>query len=101
MGILNDKPHEKMLKLLAPCADRIILTKAAIDRSIDPAILEQDVKKFVSCPVTIIENVKSAVDYALEISKKEDAVCVAGSLYVVGEAKEKFDLPLDQNPKIK
>jgi dihydrofolate synthase/folylpolyglutamate synthase len=40
----------------------------------------------------VIETVSDAVSYAISNTSKQDAVCIAGSLYVAGEAKEKFDL---------
>lgn len=91
LGILDDKPYEKMLKSLVPCARHIIITKAKINRSLDPLILKQAAQRFTTCPVTIIEDVKQAVAHAIDTSKPEDAICIAGSLYVAGEAKEKFD----------
>jgi len=91
LGILDDKPYEKMLKSLVPCAQHIIITKAKINRSLDTSILKEAAKKFTLCPVTIIEDVKEAVTHAIDTSNAEDAICIAGSLYVAGEAKEKFD----------
>jgi len=91
IGILDDKPYKKMLKSLVPCAQNIIITKAKIDRSLDPSILKEAAQKFTTCPVTIIEDVKEAVIHAINTSNTEDAICIAGSLYVAGEAKEKFD----------
>ncbi|MDA3917644.1 MAG: bifunctional folylpolyglutamate synthase/dihydrofolate synthase [Deltaproteobacteria bacterium] len=90
LGILDDKPHEKMLESLVPWADNIIITKAKIDRSLEPSILKKAVQKITNNPVTIIKDVKDAVSHAIGISKYEDAVCIAGSLYVAGEAREKL-----------
>lgn len=90
LGILDDKPHEKMLESLVPCADNIIITKAKIDRSLEPSILKKAVQKITNNPVTIIKDVKNAVSHAIAISNNEDAVCIAGSLYVAGEAREKL-----------
>jgi dihydrofolate synthase/folylpolyglutamate synthase len=101
LGILDDKPYEKMLKALVPCARTIIITKAKIDRSLEPSVLQQTARQFTQHPVIIIEDVKEAVAHALDISRDEDAVCIAGSLYVAGEAKEKFDIGLDQKAKLK
>lgn len=100
LGILDDKPFEKMLEKLVPCAQKIIITKAKIDRSVEPIVLKKAVQKFTQCPVTIIEDVKEAVTHAVSASNDEDAVCIAGSLYVAGEAKEKFDNDLDQKAKL-
>jgi dihydrofolate synthase/folylpolyglutamate synthase len=96
LGILDDKPYDKMLRFLLPCADRVILTRAKIDRSIDPETLARAVKKISKAPVTIIEDVKDAVTHAIDTSDENDAVCIAGSLYVAGEAKEKFDNDLNK-----
>jgi dihydrofolate synthase/folylpolyglutamate synthase len=90
LGILDDKPYEKMLESLVSCADNIIITKAKIDRSLEPSILKKAVQKITNNPVTIIKDVKNAVSYAIDISNNEDAVCIAGSLYVAGEAREKL-----------
>ncbi len=95
LGILDDKPYEKMLKSLVPCAEYIIFTKAKINRSLDPSILKETAQKFTTHPITIIEDVKAAVTHAIDNSNKEDAICIAGSLYVVGEAKEKFKNELE------
>jgi dihydrofolate synthase / folylpolyglutamate synthase len=90
LGILDDKPHEKMLESLVPYAQNIIITKAKIDRSLEPSVLKKAVQEITKTPVTIIEDVKKAVIHAIEISKEEDAVCIAGSLYVAGEAREQL-----------
>lgn len=99
LGILDDKPYEKMLKYLVPLAGQVIITKAKIDRSLDPSILKTEAERMTQLPVIIIEDVKAAVTHAVKTSNDTDVVCVAGSLYVVGEAKEKFDIDLDQSKK--
>ncbi|WP_041279395.1 bifunctional folylpolyglutamate synthase/dihydrofolate synthase [Desulfobacula toluolica] len=91
LGILDDKPYEKMLESLVPCAQNFIITKAKIDRSLEPSVLKQAVQRLTHSPVTIIEDVKEAVTHAIKTSNENDAVCIAGSLYVAGEAKEKFN----------
>ncbi len=101
VGILDDKPYEKMLSNLVACASRVIITRADTDRSLDPRVLRQAVKKISGVPVSIIEDVKTAVSHAIETSSDNDAVCVAGSLYVAGEAKEKFDKDLEQKKNLK
>jgi len=101
IGILDDKPYEKMLNNLVPCAQNIIITKAKIDRSLEPDVLKKAIQRISKTPVTIIEDVKAAIDHAIGQSQKEDAICVAGSLYVAGEAKEKFDNDLEQKANLK
>ncbi|MBA3009955.1 MAG: bifunctional folylpolyglutamate synthase/dihydrofolate synthase [Proteobacteria bacterium] len=92
VGILDDKPYEKMLKHLVPCADRIIITKAKIDRSLETSVLEAAVKKITRKKIEIIEDVQSAVTHAISTCSDNDAICIAGSLYVAGEAKQKFNV---------
>ncbi|MEH0019301.1 MAG: folylpolyglutamate synthase/dihydrofolate synthase family protein [Desulfobacter sp.] len=92
LGILDDKPHQEMLGHLVPLADRVVITRAKIDRSIDTGTLATSVKKIFNGELTIIEEVSEAVSHAISTSSDKDAVCIAGSLYVAGEAKEKFDL---------
>lgn len=94
IGILDDKPYEAMLGRLLPRAQRVIVTKAKINRSIEPAVLTAATQKIFNGEVKIIEDVKDAVSYAISTSCNEDAICIAGSLYVAGEAKEKFDTGL-------
>jgi dihydrofolate synthase/folylpolyglutamate synthase len=85
-GILDDKPYEAILKdLVAPCA-RLIITRPKIDRSLPPETLEAVAKPLIA-DIQIIEDVGDAVRHAIATAKPEDAVCIAGSLYVVGEAK--------------
>jgi dihydrofolate synthase/folylpolyglutamate synthase len=90
IGILDDKPYKVMLSSLLPLANRVVLTRAKIDRALDPLKL-QEVASEYKIKNTIIPDVVKAVKYAIEASSPEDAICIAGSLYVVGEAKEAFD----------
>lgn len=92
VGILDDKPHEAMLDQLLPRAQKVIVTQAKIDRSIESGVLTAAVKKKFKGDVQVIKDVKEAVSHAISKSCKDDAVCIAGSLYVAGEAKEKFDM---------
>ncbi len=91
IGVLDDKPYEAILKSLLPVCSKVILTRPTIDRSLDPEKLYPIAKKMVK-DVKIIPDVAKAVSHAVKTSSSDDAVCIAGSLYVVGEAKEKLDL---------
>ncbi|THB73140.1 MAG: bifunctional folylpolyglutamate synthase/dihydrofolate synthase, partial [Desulfobacteraceae bacterium] len=78
LGILDDKPYGSMLKTLTSCADRVIFTQATIDRSIEPAQLEKEVKAYFNNETLIIPDVRQAVSHAIETTGKDGAVCVAG-----------------------
>jgi dihydrofolate synthase / folylpolyglutamate synthase len=90
VGILDDKPYVSMLKSLVPPCDRVVLTRAKIDRALPPEVLLHATRKLIS-NINVIPDVGEAVRYAIDTSQKDDAVCIAGSLYVVGEAKEYFE----------
>ena len=90
IGILDDKPYKAMLNCLLPPASRVILTRARINRAMEPEQLESIAKS--SCPaVSIIPDVKQALKQAIKAAAPDDVICVAGSLYVVGEAKEALE----------
>jgi dihydrofolate synthase/folylpolyglutamate synthase len=90
IGILDDKPYSAMLKSLLPICNRAILTSPKIDRALSPEKLLAVAKNLIS-DITIIPDVGKAVNHAIESAEPSDAVCIAGSLYVVGEAKEAFE----------
>jgi len=87
VGILDDKPYKAMLQSLLPVCSNIILTRAKNDRALPPEKL-LPVASSVIKDVRIIPDVGKAVRHAIETASPRDLVCIAGSLYVVGEAKE-------------
>ncbi len=91
IGILDDKPYESMLENLTSISSRIIFTKAKTGRSIDPLILKKAAQKTSQAELIVMEDVGKACKFAINTSKDSDVICIAGSLYVAGEAKEKID----------
>lgn len=87
LGILDDKPFDKMLTCLVPHAKRVILTQAKIDRSLPAEALVKPVRATTKAPVEIIKDVAEAVRKTVETTDPGDAICIAGSLYVAGEAR--------------
>jgi dihydrofolate synthase/folylpolyglutamate synthase len=87
IGILDDKPYRSMLKALLPPCHKIILTQPEIDRRLPAERLYKAVKS-LGRDAEVIPDVSAAVNYALETTLPDAAVCIAGSLYVVGEAKQ-------------
>jgi dihydrofolate synthase / folylpolyglutamate synthase len=86
-GVLGDKDYPAMVKRLFPLADRIILTRPHSERSLSPDLLLPVAGRF-GRNVECIENPGDALKSALARAGKEDLVCVAGSLYLVGEIKK-------------
>ncbi len=85
IGILDDKPYRAMLAMLAPLANHLIVTRPTIDRALPPEKLAQAASEYAP-KITAKPTVAAALQHALETIDKGDAVVVAGSLYVVGEA---------------
>ncbi len=86
VGILDDKPYAAMLKSLLPACKRVVVTRARTDRALPPEILAAAASEIMT-DITLIPDVAEAVDHAIRTSGPGDAVCIAGSLYVVGEAR--------------
>ena len=86
-GILDDKPYAAMLKSLLPLCERVILTQPAIDRALPAETLQKVAKEYLD-NIEVIPDVGIAVRRAIDTTAPEDAVCVAGSLYLVGDAKK-------------
>jgi dihydrofolate synthase/folylpolyglutamate synthase len=90
VGILDDKPAAAMLKEWVPACCRVVLTRPVIDRSLAPEVLAPIVSKLGATP-EIIPRADAAIKSAITEAAPEDAVCIAGSLYLVGEAKTALD----------
>jgi dihydrofolate synthase/folylpolyglutamate synthase len=88
-AIMKDKDIEKVAAKLFPLASRIILTRPPLDRAARPEDIAQRLKKF--SPLFFLEDdVPSALRLALTLSSGKVPVLVAGSLFLVGEAKKFF-----------
>jgi dihydrofolate synthase/folylpolyglutamate synthase len=90
VGILDDKPFAAMLKCLLPACSRAIITRARTDRALDPQCLYATARKIIP-DVLVVPDVAAAFSHAIQTVASDEVVCVAGSLYVVGEAKEAIE----------
>ncbi len=91
IGILDDKPYASMLGHLLPLADRVIFTQPDIDRRLPAQTLydkSQELTADKPVKAEIVSHVGDAVERAIKITSPENIVCIAGSLYVAGEARE-------------
>ncbi|MCJ7615520.1 MAG: bifunctional folylpolyglutamate synthase/dihydrofolate synthase, partial [Desulfobacterales bacterium] len=95
-GILDDKPYSSMIKTLCSVCHRAILTQPKINRALLPEKLYSPAKQVIS-DIKIIPDVSQAIKHAIETTPEGDVICIAGSLYLVGEAIECFEKIL---PKI-
>ena len=79
-------PTSRSSRIWWPRAHDLIITRPKIDRSLPPEIIEAAADRPLISDIETIPDVGDAVRHAIATSRPEDAVCIAGSLYVVGEA---------------
>ncbi len=96
IGILDDKPYKAMLSALLPIAQKVIFTRPQIDRGLPPETLYTEARKYGK-DITLLPDVHQAVQQAVSHAAPDDVICIAGSLYVIGEAKVSLSqlLPLN------
>ena len=85
IGILSDKNIKVILDIITPIADIVILTKSQTKRASDPQIMKEMISKK---EVIIKDNIPTAIEYGKKIVKDNDLICITGSIYTVGEARE-------------
>lgn len=85
-GVLEDKAYAAMARLLLPLADRVILTQPSSERSLPLPRLMEVARRYHPRPEGVGEPA-AALARALAAAEAEDLICVAGSLYLVGEIK--------------
>ncbi|HIH88462.1 TPA: bifunctional folylpolyglutamate synthase/dihydrofolate synthase [Candidatus Bathyarchaeota archaeon] len=88
IAISGDKDIPAMVGEIAGAADHVIATKhRVIIRAADPHLIAAEATK-MGKTAEVQPDVASAVRRALEIAGSSDAVLVAGSVFLVGEARE-------------
>lgn len=85
-GVMGDKNYRMMARMLFPLAHVVILTRPPSERSLPPDELALIAASFNS-NIQVIENPEEALGYARSIACRDDLICAAGSLYLVGEIK--------------
>lgn len=86
IGVLRDKDYEKMMEILAPCADEFVTVAPDSPRALSAEELAGVLSRF-SKPVTPCASVAEAVDTAKELAGEDGMVCASGSLYLVGSVR--------------
>lgn len=85
IGILKDKKWQEMLKILSPLGKRFIFTKVDNPRSIAPAELAKEMKRFINDSlIEVFENPVDAFRRLISTKNSEPGV-ICGSLYLAGE----------------
>lgn len=89
IGIMKDKAIRPILKQILPLGNHTILTQPQMDRSASPLSLLKSARS-ITDQVEVVEDVKQAVQKARTLAGKDDLICITGSLFTVGEAREVF-----------
>jgi dihydrofolate synthase/folylpolyglutamate synthase len=87
LGVLKDKNYSEICKALCPLAHLVIVTEPRADRKLERETLAEEARKYSS--VIVAKDLESAIDLGLDMGSD---VCVAGSLYLAGEAREVLGL---------
>jgi dihydrofolate synthase/folylpolyglutamate synthase len=88
-GVLSDKDHEGMLAALAPAVRRIHLVAPDSPRARAPESCVEAARRH-GVPVDVHEAFPDAIDCARRHGTDGALACVAGSLYLVGEARRRL-----------
>jgi dihydrofolate synthase/folylpolyglutamate synthase len=83
-GAMADKQFEEMISILKPHAQKFVFTKAKTGRAKDPADLQALVAGSRIAP-----SVQEAIDLALAEAPAASTILICGSLYIVGEARNR------------
>jgi len=90
-AVLKDKNYKEMVVDIVSASDILIITSSQTERSLDIEILESEVvccleklrkNKANSIPGQVykIDNIGNSLNFALNISKSNDIICITGSI---------------------
>ncbi len=89
VGVLRDKDAAGILRPLLPLAHRAVAcAPREPERALGAEELAGVAARLGAAGVEVVPEVAAALRRALELAGPRDTVCVCGSLYVVGEARE-------------
>lgn len=90
-GVLDTKNYTDMLKALAPHVDVIIATSPQVyaKPAVSAAEIAEQARAFVDDVHAVAEPL-AAIERALELASVEDAIVVTGSLYLIGNVRERW-----------
>jgi dihydrofolate synthase/folylpolyglutamate synthase len=86
IGIMGDKEVERLISILAPLSHETVLCRPRQDRAAPPERLLEALEA-VGGKGRIIPDVSEGLDRLLSMAQSDDLICVAGSFYTIGEAR--------------
>ena len=89
IGIMKDKDVRRMLSIITPISDYVVATQPNMIRACHPRVIEEIIKR-IDCNKKVVskETISDAMEHAISNADKDDLVCVTGSLFTVGEARD-------------
>lgn len=88
-GCAADKDIEGMMARIATGADKMIFTRAGNNaRAAKPEDLAEAYERHSGRMAQIADNLTDAIRKATSAVSREDIICICGSFYLVGEAKQ-------------
>jgi dihydrofolate synthase/folylpolyglutamate synthase len=87
LGLLDDKAREEILAEILPLAAVLILTEPNSPRAADSSLLKNIAKETFSGQIYVRKKIPEAVQLALSLAKTPDLVLIAGSLYLISDAR--------------
>src|SRR3990170_1375810 len=99
LGIMADKDIKGIVSKLAPLAHTVILTRPKTERASSLEILYKTIKHYTS-KVELVEDVADACRTAISMANADDMICISGSVFTVGEAREAFPQLQIENCKV-
>ncbi len=82
LGVLKDKDYGAMFRKISQIADRVILTRPASDRGLDPELFGADSKN-----VFTTGSPYDALQRAFSMAGQHDLICATGSLYLIADIR--------------
>lgn len=86
-GVLADKKHDEMVQLLFHKSDRAVVVRPNSERAAAAAEISREIEA-TGAVATTAENIASGLLQAKKLAGCGGIVCVAGSLYMIGEARQ-------------
>ncbi|WP_366924079.1 bifunctional folylpolyglutamate synthase/dihydrofolate synthase [Metallumcola ferriviriculae] len=87
IGMLADKEREKVLGVLAPLAEKIVITKPNSPRAGRWQQMGEEARRYTQ-QVVIEENIAQAANLAIQAAGTTHLLCITGSFYMVAEVRK-------------
>ena len=89
-GVLADKDYDSSLEVIAPLTEKFNAVAPNSYRALSAEDLAREMRERSNAPVRSFETIPEALNAVLAEAKKEDIICVFGSLYQVGDVRSYF-----------